>query len=394
MHKLIFCGDFCLAAGSNGDRIYSSAIENSPLSSVLESFGDDAFIAANIEAAVTNRCTGRQYKWANLRMDPSKQFLLKGLSLAILGNNHVGDFGEQGVLDTIKFLENMKVLHVGTGNTLEEAFECSVFNVSDVKIAVISLCCPSTNSEYIATHQSPGVAPLSVAILRRAINKAKKLADLVILYAHWGCEWVHDPSPDQVRMARYAINLGADAVVGCHSHTIQSFEKYKNKWIFYGLGNYIFDAGYAQVLQDDGSIKSIPLNLEMANRESLVVSFAPRIDSGKYMLELERIQPYRFDENYTPFPIELSELSFDIRAANSRLALAVKKYQAWLQSADEPEFISRLLNGSAMAYWYRYPSFENLSSVSVGRKKFLPSLCKRVLRKIKNFSLRLNWLQQ
>ena len=321
----------------------------------MDAYDNNLFIVANIEAPVTNRSSGRPYKWANLRISPDRSRYFDGLSLAILGNNHIGDYGWEAVEDTLRFFRENNISHIGVGKNLQSACSYHAHIEGGYRIAFISLCCPTTNSEFMATHQASGVTPLAFSTLGSTISAAKQKSDIIFVYLHWGCEWVHDPAPDQLRLARHAIDCGADAVLGCHSHTIQSYEQYKGRWIFYGLGNYCFDAGVAQAPQPDGSFQEIPLTLNPQNKESLVVSFNIKEFDGCASLILDRIQPFRFDDNFIPAPCNEDQLTFDLSAANNRLRKYVDSNNDFLDMRHEVEYKCLIRNG-IMAYWYQNES--------------------------------------
>ena len=346
-------GDFCLS--ESGENILYKNNTTYIWNKLRLITGNNTCIIANLECSITNASKGLPFKWANLKMSPYFHPLLDDLSIAILGNNHIGDFGRQGINDTKKLLAEKGILTVGEGDTLSEALLPGLIDINNQRLGVISLCCPTTNSEYIATHVSPGVAPLGMATLKQAIEDSKDKCNALLVYLHWGCEYVHDPAPDQLRLARHAIDCGADAVIGCHSHTIQSHERYKGRWIFYGLGNYLFDAGKAQRICEDGSIEFIPLILKPSNRESLAVSFRIITDRGDGRLELQCIQPMYYGDDWIPKPIAKTDLSFNLQEANLRLKKYVNRHKKYLSSRKEPEFRATLRNG-VLAYWYKKES--------------------------------------
>jgi hypothetical protein len=191
-----------------------------------------------------------------------------------------------------------------------------------------------------------------MATLKQAVVQAKPHCDALVVYLHWGREWVHDPVPDQLRLARYAIDLGADAVIGCHSHTIQSFEQYKGRWIFYGLGNYLFKAGFGQAVRENGLLENVPLRLDPPNRESLAVAFKLVKDTGSGCLALEQMQAMRYGDDWIPQVIDVKELTFDLDAANTCLANYIAQHGDELDKRSEPVLLSRLYRGYSMAYWY------------------------------------------
>lgn len=272
-NSIAFCGDFAVARhGGAEDFVLRSGVR--PFELLQSYLSPGTVIVANLECAVTERTSGTPFKWVNLQMSPHLSHMLYGLELAVLGNNHAGDFGAVGVRDTMKILSDKAIGSVGIGNTLADAIRPAYIQLDTGRVGVVSLCCPTTNSEFMATHTTLGVAPLGMQTLEFAVKAAKKECDAVVAFLHWGVEQVHDPVPDQLRLARHAIDCGASAVIGCHSHTIQSYEKYKNAWIFYGLGNFFFDPGVAQNVREDGTIEQIKLVQEPRNRESLIVTFS------------------------------------------------------------------------------------------------------------------------
>ena len=248
--------------------------------------------------------------------------------MAVLANNHVSDFCPEGARETIGLLARNGIRHVGYGGNIAEALQPSLLECGERRLAVIALSCPTTNGENLATHVAEGVAPLGMENLGRAVQSAKTRGDALLVYLHWGREWEHDPVPDQLRLARHAIHCGADAVVGCHSHTIQSCEQYKGRWIFYGLGNFLFGSGEAQEVRPDGAVVRHPLRLDPPNRESLAVAFSIQPDTGSGRLKLEKVQPLSFGDDWVPKPISQEALSFSLPDANRRLAAYALRHRS------------------------------------------------------------------
>jgi hypothetical protein len=214
-----------------------------------------------------------------------------------------------------------------------------------------------------------------MATIKQAVEGARQNCDALIAYFHWGCEWVHDPAPDQLRLARHAIDCGADAVVGCHSHTIQSYEQYRGRWSFYGLGNYLFTVAQAQRVDDKGAVEYIPLTLKPANRESLAVFFNVVRDTGSGRLRLTAVQPMRFGDDWVPRAISHSALSFDLEAANARLSAYVERSEVALRERSEPVYRTQVRNGT-LAHWYTN------NSITTSPRRFCRALIRRVLRRL------------
>jgi len=345
--SIVFVGDLCVSGEEAEKTIDGFDI----WTGLRDAFGQGAAIVANLECPITDSTDATPYKWANLKSNPRLHPVLDGLAMAVLGNNHIGDFGVTGVRSTLAVLGSKGLPYAGYGDSLTAALAPAFIDVNGKTLGVVSLCCPTTNGENLATHLAAGVAPLGMATLRQAVEAARDKCDALVVYMHWGCEEAHDPAPDQLRLARQAIDCGADAVVGCHAHAIQGYEQYRGGWIFYGLGNYLFKAGFAQAFGNNGEMKRIPLTLRPANRESLAVAF--RIQQGVTgcRLALVRIQPMRYADDLLPRPIAQSDLTFDLKAANNRLRAYVGSNGGEMTNRSEPVWLCQLKSG-VLAYWY------------------------------------------
>jgi hypothetical protein len=347
--KLSVYGDVCLtgepetiALSDENYRLFLQDYEQEPYREI---------IIANIESAITNGGRPRPLKWATLRAHPSALCSLRGLDVAVLANNHVSDFDPGGSEETLTHLEAVGIAAVGFGPELEDALMPAIVSRPEGKLGIVALSCPTTNGENLATPISAGVAPLGLHTLRKAITLARAQADVVLVYLHWGIEQCHDPVPEQMRIARRAIDWGADAVVGCHAHVIQSFEEYNGRWIFYGLGNYVFGPVETLEVSADGSTQRGRQEQGPANRQSLSVTFRLERTGERTELHLEKIQPFAFGDDYKPMEITFDQLTFDIDQANRRLSDFALLHELELASEEEPMFRSVLRNGQ-MAYFY------------------------------------------
>jgi hypothetical protein len=311
-------------------------------------------LIANLENALSNAGNPKPFKWANLRAAPEWVRLLRGLDVAVLSNNHIGDFGEIGIDQTLKALVLEGISTVGYGANLEAAARPLIVKRGDARLAVVAQCCPTTNGENYATHTTAGVPTLSVKLLRDQISAARSQADAVLVYFHWGCEHVHHAVPDQVRLGRLAVRFGADAVVGCHGHVIQSYECYDGRWVFHGLGNFLFGPVFFQTVSPDGVPVTARHEQLPANQESLVVQFELVDGKPGERLRLANVQPFRFGQDFVARPIPRAALSFDLDAVNRRLARYAALHSRELQDDGELLFQATVRNG-ILAYWYSSP---------------------------------------
>lgn len=180
-----------------------------------------------------------------------------GFNTITLANNHFRDYGQQGVEDSIQCAKQLSIDYVGGGITLKDARKYLIKEIEGKRVAIINAC----EHEYsVATEEYGGSNGLDIISMDEDIVAARNEADYVILILHGGIEHYQLPTPRMKRWYRHFIDMGADAVVNHHQHCFSGYEIYKEKPIFYGLGNFCFDSfkkqpvspwnyGYAIVLK-------------------------------------------------------------------------------------------------------------------------------------------------
>ena len=146
------------------------------------------------------------------------------IRIVSIGNNHILDFGTEGLRETRTFLDEYDIDYFGDPNDSKRAVLLK--EVSGKKIGMVSY------NQFV---------PQDREQLLKSIESLATDADLVIVYAHWGDEYAKEPTKTQISLGQSFINAGADLVIGSHPHVIQSKERYKGKMIYYSLGNLIFD---------------------------------------------------------------------------------------------------------------------------------------------------------
>ncbi|HLD34266.1 MAG TPA: CapA family protein, partial [Patescibacteria group bacterium] len=183
----------------------------------------------------------------SFRADPRSAEALKiaGFDILSLPNNHIGNFGQEGWAKTFEYLKANELEYVGAGKKLDEMVNPLIKEVKGIKMAFLAYGYGPV--EYRATGKNAGMAIMDMEQLIQDINEAKEQgADLIIVSMHDGVEYVNDPSEHQRTFARAAIDAGADLVLGHHPHVVQKMELYKEKYIFYSLGNFVFDQMWSQ----------------------------------------------------------------------------------------------------------------------------------------------------
>jgi len=233
--ELLFCGDF--APNTNIDEYKPN---DSFLFSIKDLISSHDLAFLNVEAPFTTEKNKLEKNGPNLKISKSflDPLLASGFNLFGLANNHIMDYGQQGLYDTLELFKENHVDYVGAGESLNEASEVYYFEKGNVKIAVIAV---AEREFSIASLNEGGVAPLDICHNYYQITKAKEKADVVIVTMHAGNEHFPLPRPNLRKLCHLYIDLGVDLIVNHHTHVSSAYEEYKGKKIYYGIGNFIFN---------------------------------------------------------------------------------------------------------------------------------------------------------
>jgi len=199
--------------------------------------------AINLETPVSRRGIKEKDKQYTFRARPECVSILAnaGIDIVSLANNHSLDYGRDALSDTFKYLKNGGLLYAGAGQNINEASMPVYIDRKGCKIAFIAT---SRVVPYITWHagtKTSGVASTyNTNIIKKEITEARKKADIVVVYVHWGEERKEIPVKHQKDLARLYVDCGADIVIGSHPHILQGLEFYKGKLIAYSLGNFVF----------------------------------------------------------------------------------------------------------------------------------------------------------
>ncbi|MDZ7693149.1 MAG: CapA family protein [Balneolaceae bacterium] len=173
-------------------------------------------------------------------VDSLKVIKEAGFDLVTLANNHIMDYGEEGLISTLDNCKRLGIETVGAGKNFSEASATKYCNLQGTNIAIINLC---ENEFGTASGNSCGSHPLDPIQNYYTIKETSNEADIVVVIVHGGHEMYPLPSPRMKKTYRYFVDSGADVVVGHHTHCYSGYEVYKNSPIFYSLGNFLFDIG-------------------------------------------------------------------------------------------------------------------------------------------------------
>lgn len=258
-----------------------------------------------------------------------------GFNVATLANNHIRDYGSKGIIESINTCKCYSIQTVGAGRNFEDAARFLLLSQKGVKVAIIN-CCEHEYSVPLGEYY--GANALDPVRQYKAIQKAKEEADYIMVVVHGGIETYQLPTPRMKEIYRFFIDAGADAVINHHQHCYSGYEVYKNKPIFYGLGNFCFDwPGYSGDTWYEGYM--VQLNFNDGG-----ISF----DVYPYIQCKEKPEVVSMNKNETKLfkkrILELNTIIQDDVALKDNLNAFVNSKRLDYQSIFEP-YSGRVLNG-------------------------------------------------
>ena len=273
--NFLFCGDFAPCRRfedivvEKKDKIFGDSL------SVIRK-ADLSFV--NLECPLTTYASSICKSGPSLKADPDCVHALKFFSLIGLANNHIMDFGKDGLQSTLEACESIGVPTTGAGVNIKEAKKHHIITVGNLSVAIIAIAEHEFNQ---AGDNAGGSAPIDVIDNYHQIMLAKKQADIVIVTLHGGNEYFPYPRPGLRKLCQHYIDLGVETVICHHPHVPGAYEYYKGKPIFYSLGNLIFDNPKPTKDWDLGYMVKLEINKEkkiISNAE--IIPYEQSVDIG------------------------------------------------------------------------------------------------------------------
>ena len=277
----------------------------------------------NLETSIT-RSEDYAPKGINYRMSPENAECLRAarIDCCVLANNHVLDWGQAGLRETLCTLDNLHIARAGAGRDLAEAGAPAVLDAGGKgRVLLLALACTSSGTprEWAATEKSAGLyvvpelsANLAGQIADR-VETVRRAGDIVVVSIHWGPNWGYDIPAGQREFAHALIDrAGVSIVHGHSSHHAKAIEIYKGRLVLYGCGDFLNDyegiSGYEEFRDDlalmyfagvdpaDGNLASLEMTPLLIRRFQL--TRAPAADaawigetldreSGKFGVQIE-----------------------------------------------------------------------------------------------------------
>jgi len=255
--SILFAGDFSPCRGYEGLVLNKgSEIFGNLKQDIAES--DVSFL--NLETPLCIKGKSLEKTGSNLKAHPDCIDALKdaGFDIVGLANNHIMDFGSDGLEETIRSCKNAGLTVCGAGENLTQAQQVKIVERCGLKIAYIAV---AEHEFSIAGPERAGAAPLDLMDNLLQIESVRNQVDLVFVSIHGGNEYFPLPRPGLRKLCRFYTTHGADAVICHHAHVPGAYEIYNNKPIVYSLGNLIFDRQNPPKEWDRGYAVRLDFNL-------------------------------------------------------------------------------------------------------------------------------------
>jgi hypothetical protein len=272
--NIAFLGDISLNDGYI--KLYKSSQD--PFDKIKPTLAGHDLVVGNLESIAKGNQGENELKYPRLATHSKTLHFLNELNIGAvsLAHNHIYDQLEDGYNKTIEFLDSRGIHYLGAGKTIEEKKKPLIIDRKGIKIGFLNYVSEDTNPN-LPENSTVGLNLFNKETVVKDIKNLERKTDHVILLLHWGgkVEDGYYPDYNQPKFARELIDAGADLIIGHHPHTLQPYEIYKGKYIFYSLGNFCFSD-----IHTENKLIEIQKG---KHTESVIVSV--EFQKGKYTLD-------------------------------------------------------------------------------------------------------------
>ena len=273
MVDIVLAGDIML--GRRLEPVIEKCGINYPFDGISASINTCPIIFGNLEAPLVYKKNvpmlkknGKKPVYLYAEENIAQGFKSAGINILSLANNHTLDYGQDGLTQTMEILDHQGIKYGGIKKgDLSRPNEPVIMEYNGVRVGFLCYSRVS-NRSFAIKLKKYGTVPGTYKVIKRDVKNARPKADILIVYIHWGLEGREVQKRQRV-LGRGIIDLGADMVIGSHTHLFQDVEKYKGHYIFYGLGNFIFD------MRDDLSKYSAFVKVKVKGRKITEAKITP-----------------------------------------------------------------------------------------------------------------------
>jgi gamma-polyglutamate biosynthesis protein CapA len=284
--KFLFVGDIML------DRGIRKIIDQNGFDYILKDistiFSDKDIVIGNLEGTITANdsisAVNNQILHFTFATSTAIELERTGFDVVSLANNHTLDFYQAGFDETKNNLQKVGIFSFGHPLNNQSLSYQTKINDEDI-------CLVGYHSLYNST---------TTHVLNE-LSRLQSRCSYIVVFAHWGVEYKDPESDEQREQAHLFIDSGADLVIGAHPHVIQPIEIYKEKAIFYSLGNFIFDQDFSLKTR-----QGIALELDLGEEDQIFKIIPIEMYKGKLYFPEKDIFKSRIDVLISKLPPDLS----------------------------------------------------------------------------------------
>lgn len=217
-------------------------IKNYPFHHIINHLNESDIVFGNLESSFSKKKDNFITHPFSIDIKSAKALKNANYNILNIANNHIMENGSEGFNFTKKVLKSLDIKILGQNDNTKK------YQTKPIKITL-------KNNKLIFLGYSLKIEQIEKNVLYSLGNEKQIVDDIkkikmeenqgfIIISLHWGDEYICIPHPENVKIARNLIDAGADLIIGHHSHVIAPIEKYKNAFIIYNLGNFVFDMTY------------------------------------------------------------------------------------------------------------------------------------------------------
>ncbi|RYG19280.1 MAG: CapA family protein [Chitinophagaceae bacterium] len=224
-----------------------------------------------------------------------------GTTTLNLANNHIGDFGPEGISSTIDFSKAAGLSCMGAGTTAEEISKPQILEKNGCRVGILNYAETEFGSSF--SNSSAGYNTYDLKQALRDIRYLKDKTDHIILIFHGGVEYSRIPHPSYKEEFRFLVDSGVKAIIAHHSHYYSGYESYNDGLIVYGVGNFMsyttnknhragFEKGLLASLsftKTGFSFEIIPVKSAHLSNKVSTINDAERLDLEKSINEINEL---------------------------------------------------------------------------------------------------------